>query len=122
MGFRRRRFRYRLLRRGTYLFRLCLDGWCLRGIRTGVCLGFDRFLDSYRRFAVVVLFRPSSLGTVAVLVAEPPLDRERYVLIDGAGMSLFFLNAKLRQQLQYPVGLDFQLPSQLIDSDFQLHR
>jgi hypothetical protein len=59
---------------------------------------------------------------IPILLPEAALDRQSYVLINRAGMGLLFLDTKLRQQLQYLVGLDFQLPSQLIDSDFQLHR
>jgi hypothetical protein len=54
--------------------------------------------------------------------AEPFFYCERNILVDRTGVRLLFLDAKLRQQLQYSVGFDFQFASQLIDSDFQLHR
>jgi hypothetical protein len=81
-------------------------------------LALGRFLDRHGGAAahLALRFRISDRKT------EAALDRDRYVFVDGAGMSLLFLNTELRQELEYPVWLDFQLPRQLIDSDFQLHR
>jgi hypothetical protein len=54
--------------------------------------------------------------------AEPVLNRDCDILVDRAGVGLLFVDAELRQQIQYYVRFDFQLPCQLIDSDLQLHR
>ena len=44
-----------------------------------------------------------------------------HVLIDGAGVRLLFGDAEFGEALQYFVGLDFQLPRQLVDPNL-LHR
>lgn len=41
--------------------------------------------------------------------------------VDGAGVRLFFGDAEFREQVQYLVGLNFQLPRQLVNSDLS-HR
>ena len=46
---------------------------------------------------------------------------DRRVFVDGAGVRLFFRHAEFREQVQYFVGLDFQLPRQLVNSDLS-HR
>ena len=43
------------------------------------------------------------------------------VFVDGAGVRLLFGDAKLGEQVQYFVGLHFQLPRQLVNSDLS-HR
>jgi hypothetical protein len=58
------------------------------------------------------------LGDFAAIVAAK-LDRR--VFVDGAGVRLFFRDAEFREQVQYLVGLDFQLPRQLVNSDLS-HR
>jgi hypothetical protein len=58
------------------------------------------------------------LGDFAAIVAAK-LDRR--VFVDGAGVRLFFRDAEFREQVQYFVGLDFQLPRQLVNSDLS-HR
>jgi hypothetical protein len=55
-------------------------------------------------------------------VAESPLDSDRHVFVNRAGMRLLFLDAELGQQLQYLVRLDFKLACQLVNSDLQLHK
>jgi hypothetical protein len=82
---------------------------------------FGLFLDRHGACSSGIFSARRRIRIVAVH-AEPPLYRERNILVDGAGVRLLFLDAKLRQQLQYSVGLDFQFASELIDSDFQLHR
>lgn len=77
-----------------------------------------RFFNGDRGSAVLFLV---AIRT-DVDATDPLLDRERDVFVYRAGVRLLLLDAKLRQQLQYFVGLDFQLASQLINSDFQLHR
>jgi hypothetical protein len=80
---------------------------------------FARFLDRYRGSTAVG-------RSITVLrldrQAEPPLNSDCHVLVDRAGVGLLFLNAKLGQQLENLVRLDFQLPRQLVDPDLQLHR
>jgi hypothetical protein len=56
-------------------------------------------------------------GFAAIMAAK--LDRR--VFVDGAGVRLFFGDAEFREQVQYFVGLDFQLPRQLVNSDLS-HR
>jgi hypothetical protein len=65
---------------------------------------------------VVVCIRTQDPGS------EAALDCQGDILVDRAGVGLFFLNAKLGQQLEDLVGLDLQLPRQLVNSDLQLHR
>jgi hypothetical protein len=77
---------------------------------------FGQVLDSHGGSAVPPAVR------LRIRRVKALLNGEGYVLVDRAGVRLFLLDAKLRQQLEYFVGLDFQLTGQLIDSDFQLHR
>jgi hypothetical protein len=56
-------------------------------------------------------------GFAAIMAAK--LDRR--VFVHGAGVRLFFSDAEFREQVQYFVGLDFQLPRQLVNSDLS-HR
>ena len=65
---------------------------------------------------VVVRIRTEDAGSKAAL------DCQGNILVDRAGVGLFFLNAKLGQQLEDLVGLDLQLTGQLVNSDLQLHR
>ena len=46
---------------------------------------------------------------------------ERQVVVKRAGVRLFICDAKLREKVQYFVGLYFQLPRQLVNSDLS-HR
>jgi hypothetical protein len=46
---------------------------------------------------------------------------DRHVLVDGTGVRLLFGDAQLREQLEYFVSFDFQLPRQLVDANL-LHR
>jgi hypothetical protein len=55
-----------------------------------------------------------------VETVEPP-QLDCYVLVDGAGMRLLFGHAQFRQPIQNLMGLDFQLPSQLVDANL-FHR
>jgi len=86
---------------------------------------------SVRRFVLnlsAVLFK--SLGVFRrgffsrqvryVETVEPP-QLDGYVLVDGAGMRLLFGHAQFRQPIQNLMGLDFQLPSQLVDANL-FHR
>jgi hypothetical protein len=50
-----------------------------------------------------------------------PAKLDGHIFIDGAGVRLFFGDAKLGKAIQDFVGLDFQLASQLVDSNL-LHR
>jgi hypothetical protein len=45
----------------------------------------------------------------------------RDIFVDRAGVGLFFLNAQLRKLVEDLVGLDFQLPGQLVYPDL-LHK
>lgn len=45
-------------------------------------------------------------------------DQLRDVVIDRAGVGLFFCDAELRQHVDERMGGDLELPSQLVDSDF----
>lgn len=58
------------------------------------------------------------LGDIVAIMAAK-LDRRLFV--HGAGVRLFFGDAEFREQVQYLVGLDFQLPRQLVNSDLS-HR
>ncbi len=51
---------------------------------------------------------------------EPKLaaDLKRYVVIDRAGVRLLIIDAQIREQLQNFVRLYFELPCQLVDSNF----
>jgi len=53
---------------------------------------------------------------------ELMLYRDCDILVNRTGMSLLFVYAELRQQIQYCIRLDFKLPRQFINSDLQLHR
>jgi len=50
-----------------------------------------------------------------------PSQPDGYVLVDGAGMRLLFGDAQFGQPIQNLMGLDFQLPSQLVDANL-FHR
>jgi hypothetical protein len=88
-----------------------------RNLRLLVIGLFGQFFDGHGGSAVSLTTGLRTDGGV-----EAPLDGQGNVLVYRAGVRLLLLDAKLRQQLQYFIGLDFQLPGQLIDSDFQLHR
>ena len=55
------------------------------------------------------------------LMAQQAAQLDRYVFIDGAGVRLLFGNAQFGQPVQDLVGLDFELPCQLVDSNL-FHR
>jgi hypothetical protein len=114
--------------------RRCTGMFCFRSRYSG----WRRPLDG-RRNVVIVLGRglfhrdgsPGSLVPVVLVIVrirtedagcEAALDCQGHILVDGAGVGLFFLNTKLGQQLEDLVGLDLQLPRQLVNSDLQLHR
>lgn len=48
-------------------------------------------------------------------VVPPQLDR--YIFVNRAGVGFLLDNTQFREQLQNFVGLDFQLPSQLVNSN-----
>jgi len=87
---------------------------------------FARLFDGDGGVATLIFFLATStrgavrLGNSAL--AKTMLDRDRYILVDRAGVSLLFVNSEFGQQIQYYVRLDFELPGQLVDSDLQLHR
>jgi len=55
-------------------------------------------------------------------LAQAVLYSDGYILVDRTGVGLLFINSEFRQQIQYDVRFDFELPGQLVDSDLQLHR
>jgi hypothetical protein len=54
-------------------------------------------------------------------MAQQAAQPDRHVFIDGAGVGLLFGNAQFGQPVQDLVGLDFELPCQLVDANL-LHR
>ena len=65
----------------------------------------------------IVSARRQVWNILAIVAAE--LDG--HVFVDGAGVRLLFSDAKSGQEVQYFMGLDFQLPRQLVNSDLS-HR
>jgi hypothetical protein len=80
---------------------------------------FGRLFNGDSTAAVIV--RAIAIGGFG-REAKFALDSDSDVLIDRAGVSLFFLHAELGQQLENPVRLNFKLTRQLVDPDLQLHR
>lgn len=73
-------------------------------------------------FIVMIVGRVAiPIRTNESFLNEPLLDLNRNVFVDRTGVSLLLLHSQVRQQFENLVWLDFELPSQLIDSDF-LHR
>jgi hypothetical protein len=60
-------------------------------------------------------------GDLGHLESKRSLDFDCDVFVDRAGVGLFLLDAELRQEFQYPVGLYFELTRQLVDPDL-LHK
>jgi hypothetical protein len=54
-------------------------------------------------------------------MSQQAAQLDRHVFIDGAGVRLLFGDAQFGQPVQDLVGLDFELPCQLVDSNL-LHR
>jgi hypothetical protein len=79
---------------------------------------FVHFRDSGGRGGVAASRRGGGPGSVATVMAAKLNGR---VFVDGTGVRLFFGDAKLGEEVQYLVGLHFQLPRQLINSDLS-HR
>jgi len=68
-------------------------------------------------------FRSARIVTVrfrCVEAVEPP-QLDRYVFVDRAGMRFLFRDAQFGEPIQNLVGLNFQLPRQLVDANL-LHR
>jgi len=64
---------------------------------------------------------PLSVGFACVvrhIKAELLADFQRDVIVNRAGVRLLFVNAQIREQLQNFVRLYFELPCQLVDSNF----
>jgi hypothetical protein len=77
------------------------------------------FCDGRGRGRVAALgCRRTRIG-IGVAIMTAKLDGR--VFIDGAGVRLLFGDAKLGEEVQYFVGLYFQLPRQLVNSDLS-HR
>jgi hypothetical protein len=64
----------------------------------------------------------SPLIPVGVRVAEVPLDGDGDIFVDRAGVGLLFLNTEFGKQLENLVRLYFEFPSQLVNSNLQLHK
>ncbi len=76
---------------------------------------FFRFRHRGWREGVIALLRGRRQVRHILAVVAPQLDRN--VLVDRAGVRFLFRDAKFRQQVQYFVGLYFQFPGQLVNSD-----
>jgi hypothetical protein len=80
---------------------------------------------------VVALVLPSAGGmrlesmltgaVFAILSEQPVLYRERYVLVDRAGVCLLLAHPEFGEQIENDTGLYFQFPRQLVYPDF-FHR
>jgi hypothetical protein len=89
---------------------------CRRRLRfVGVRLLFFGYCDGPASF-----FARSLL--VGVGKPEVPLDGDRHILINRAGMRFLLLDTEFRQQFEDFVRLYLELTRQLIDSDLQLHK
>jgi len=58
---------------------------------------------------------------LAILTEQTVFYRDRYVLVDRAGVCLFLAHPKLGEKIENDTGLHFQFPCQLVYPDF-LHR
>jgi hypothetical protein len=58
---------------------------------------------------------------LAILTEQTVLYRDRYVLVDRAGVCLFLAHPKFGEKVENDTGLHFQFPRQLVYPDF-LHR
>jgi hypothetical protein len=67
-----------------------------------------------------LVIAPGPNGGV-LIESEVLADEDRHILVDRAGMRLFFLDAKAGQQVKNLTRLDLQFPRQLIDANF-LHK
>lgn len=70
-----------------------------------------------------MIVRPVAVpvGTNESFANEALLYLNGNIFVDRTGVSLLLLHSQVRQQFENLVWLDFEFPSQLIDSDF-LHR
>lgn len=108
-------------RRGRLRLRFCFP---LRGF--GVCFGSSRRtldlrgrMDKRRRRRLRFGRYRSLLRNLSRLpLAETAAKLQRNLVVQGAGVRLLLRDAKLRQQIEDDVGLDFELASQLIDANF----
>jgi hypothetical protein len=96
------------------------------GLRLGGRFDFFRFVFFYFRNrnrgvrgGMLALWRGCRKIRDVLTVVAAKLDR--HVFIDGAGVRLLFSDAKPGEQVQYFMGLHFQLPRQLVNSDLS-HR
>jgi hypothetical protein len=103
------------------------------GFRVAIRLGGASFLSAFgfdglfrfhalwfrlRRLDLRFRDRDWRIGNIVSVV---PAKLDDGFFVDGAGVRLLFGDAKLGEQVQYFVGLDFQLPRQLVNSDLS-HR
>lgn len=110
--------------------RLHGSGWTRRFGRHRFCLRlrlfFWGFSHSNRSFRVFGMFHRLSgrfSGArlpvhFAVLAKEPMPYRKRNILVDRAGMRLFFAHPKFRKEIENDAGLNFQFPGQLVNPNF----
>jgi hypothetical protein len=96
------------------------------GLRLGGRFDFFRLFFFYfrnrnrgGRGGVLALWRGCRKIRDVLTVVAAKLDR--HVFIDRAGVRLLFGDAKPGEQVQYFMGLHFQLPRQLVNSDLS-HR
>ena len=87
------------------------------------CIVLDRRGRLFRLMLVLCIAVISAAARpVRVGRAQHLFDGDGYILIDRAGVRLLLLDAQARQQLEDPVRFHFEFPSQLVNSDLQLHR
>jgi hypothetical protein len=86
---------------------------CLRRLRL-----FFRFRQRDWRRSALAPRRCSRFRRIQSVVAA---QFQRDIFVNGAGVRLLFRDAELGEQVQDLVGLDFQLPRQLVNSDLS-HR